>query len=352
MSGGIFISYRRQDAAHAGRLADALSYRYGKEHIVFDVDTIAPGKDFEAALHRAVTDSQMMVVVIGPNWVNVTDAEGHRRLDDPRDFIRQEIRIALKLQKLLLPVLVGNSWMPRESELPEEIAPLARRNAMHLMDDHYGDSLDRLYSQLDRLLPRLEQPRTGAPATSPSFFDRVRMASEILFGGKVMAPVDTGPPPAAKGVSSPPPPWLTQPVTMSADEGPGVFLSYSTNDTPLLEQIARDLEGAGHRCWYAPRNVPDNTPNWPRAIVEAIAKSRLMVILVTKQSMESEQVLREVTIAADEKIPLLPFSIERIVLPPDFKYFFSTGQRLELAGVPTEQALERLRASVATRLGA
>jgi hypothetical protein len=47
----IFLSYRRTDAAgHAGRPFDALTARFGTEHVFMDVDTLAPGVDFTNAV--------------------------------------------------------------------------------------------------------------------------------------------------------------------------------------------------------------------------------------------------------------------------------------------------------------
>jgi hypothetical protein len=356
VSGGIFISYRRQDAAHAGRLSDALAQRYGKANVVFDVDTIAPGASFETQLHDAVRSSAVLIAVVGPGWLTATGAGGRRRIDDPGDFVRREIADAIAQRKRLIPVLVGDAWLPSEDQLPPDIATLTRWNAIQLRDDYYREGLDQLFRALDQTLPAVASrppapsaapapapapmPTPAKPAATLSFSQRVRMAIVILLGG--MPPT-----PPATDQSALPPQVRAVP---SGGALPCVFLSYSSTDVQLLEQVVRALEHAGYPCWYAPRDIPPSSPNWPRAIVEAIARSRLMVILVTKKSMESEQVLREVTIAADEKVPLLPFSVERVPLPPDFKYFFSLGQRLEVTGVSTGQAIQQLQSSVATRL--
>ena len=91
--GGIFVSYRRQDSDHlAGRLYDRLVDRFGEGQVFMDVDTIEPGLDFAEEITRAVAACQVFVAVIGPAWLTATDGRGRRRLDDPDDFVRLEIK--------------------------------------------------------------------------------------------------------------------------------------------------------------------------------------------------------------------------------------------------------------------
>jgi hypothetical protein len=135
----IFISYRRQDArGDAGRLADDLGEEFGEERIFRDVEDIEAGADFVEAIEEAVASANVMLVVIGPSWLESKDSSGKRRLDDPRDFVRLEIVAAFKRKVRVVPVLVGDARMPTEEELPEAIRALARRQA-HELSDHRWD---------------------------------------------------------------------------------------------------------------------------------------------------------------------------------------------------------------------
>lgn len=87
------------------------------------------------------------------------------------------------------------------------------------------------------------------------------------------------------------------------------------------------------------------------AIVDAIVVSQLMVVVVSKYSTASDNVLREVTIAADERVPFMAFRIDESPLSKDFRFFFSTGQRLDAFTHSQKEAIGLLRASVAGRLG-
>lgn len=84
---GIFISYRRDDtAAYAGRLFDRLEKHFSREHIFMDIDHIEPGEDFVEVIQKKLSAVDVAIVLIGKQWLDITDATGHRRLDDPDDF--------------------------------------------------------------------------------------------------------------------------------------------------------------------------------------------------------------------------------------------------------------------------
>ena len=96
----IFVSYRRTDsAAAAGRLADALEQQFGKSSIFMDVDAIPPGVDFTSFLRKAVESAQVMLVVIGPNWLEASSGDGLPRLHNPHDFVRLEIEAGLSRRR-------------------------------------------------------------------------------------------------------------------------------------------------------------------------------------------------------------------------------------------------------------
>ena len=115
---GIFISYRRDDSRHAaGRLADELAAEFGAASIFRDVESIAPGVDFEEALDQALSACAVMLVVIGPRWLSITDAEGRRRLEQPGDWIRTEVARALERKVRLIPVMLEQGRAEEEAAL-------------------------------------------------------------------------------------------------------------------------------------------------------------------------------------------------------------------------------------------
>lgn len=129
----IFISYRRDDSGYiAGMLAERLEAVFGADSVFIDVDAIPLGVDFREYLNQAVAKSELMLALMGNEWLNVKNAQGLRRLDDPADFVRIEIEAALKRQIPVVPVLLEQARMPLEAELPPSLQPLAFRNAAEI----------------------------------------------------------------------------------------------------------------------------------------------------------------------------------------------------------------------------
>ncbi|MFI0400863.1 MAG: toll/interleukin-1 receptor domain-containing protein [Thiolinea sp.] len=129
----IFISYRRDDSGYiAGMLAERLEAVFGSDSVFIDVDAIPLGVDFREYLNQAVAKSELMLALMGNEWLNVKNAQGLRRLDDPADFVRIEIEAALKRQIPVVPVLLEQARMPLEAELPPSLQPLAFRNAAEI----------------------------------------------------------------------------------------------------------------------------------------------------------------------------------------------------------------------------
>lgn len=170
MAGGIFVSYRRDDARQAaGRLADDLADHFGSDHIFRDIEGIELGVDFAQALNQALGTCVVMLVLIGPRWLDITDAQGRRRLDDPRDWIRQEIATALQRGIRVVPVLIDGTPLPPEDSLPEDLRPLVRRQALDIADSRWRGDLQRLVATLSRVpgLSLRRPPPTPVPDPAP-----------------------------------------------------------------------------------------------------------------------------------------------------------------------------------------
>ncbi|HEX8071637.1 MAG TPA: toll/interleukin-1 receptor domain-containing protein [Pyrinomonadaceae bacterium] len=167
----IFINYRREDTAgHAGRLFDALSHSF-PGRVFMDIDKIEPGQDFVEAIGDAVGKCSALLVLVGRDWLNVTDAAGRRRLDDPNDFVVAEVAAALNRNIRVIPVLVRGASMPRENDLPPALAKLARRNAIELSDTRWAYDVERLIQSLRGVLEGAPAPDTtarAAPAAAPA----------------------------------------------------------------------------------------------------------------------------------------------------------------------------------------
>jgi hypothetical protein len=150
---GIFISYRRADAGPYARLLQVeLAERFPEARVFMDVDSIEAGLDFAEIIRDAVSSCRVMVVVIGQQWVTLSDEEGSRRLDDPGDYVRFEVRTALKRGVRTIPVLVDGARPVRRQQLPHDLRELARLNALVVSCDRYRYDADRLAGLVGRAL--------------------------------------------------------------------------------------------------------------------------------------------------------------------------------------------------------
>lgn len=144
----IFLSYRRQDSQSAtGRLADRLEERFGDERVFRDHD-IAAGENFVEAIRRSVESSTVVLAIVGRRWLDASDAEGRRRLDDPADFVRLEIELALQARVPVVPVLVEGATMPAADELAPLLEAFARCQAVELSETRWQYDFDRLVETL------------------------------------------------------------------------------------------------------------------------------------------------------------------------------------------------------------
>lgn len=150
----IFISYRRQDASgSAGRLADHLEKFFTEKAIFRDVSAIEDGQDFGEAIGKQLKSCSVFLAVIGPRWLDAVDANGQRRLNDPEDWPRKEIRVALQRNDIrVIPVLVDNARLPGEQELPDDLKPLLKRNARLITDAGWDDEIKRLARSISKVM--------------------------------------------------------------------------------------------------------------------------------------------------------------------------------------------------------
>lgn len=145
----IFISYRRSDSQMvAGRLRESLARCLGGEEIFRDKDSIDAGQDWTRAIEDSLTQNATVLALIGPNWATARDMSGARRLDDPTDWNRIELELALKRSARVIPLLIGETRMPQESELPRSLGQLARIHALKLRDDDWDSDVKRLIQAL------------------------------------------------------------------------------------------------------------------------------------------------------------------------------------------------------------
>jgi len=156
-AGRIFVSYRREETAYpAGWLFDRLSEYFSGGQIFKDVDSIELGDDFIEMINTAVGSCDVLLALIGDQWLTITDEDGRRRLDDPDDFVRLEIEAALARKVRVIPILIDGARMPHADELPPSLAKLVRRQALDLSPSRFDFDTSRLIKVLEETLAEVQ----------------------------------------------------------------------------------------------------------------------------------------------------------------------------------------------------
>ena len=147
--GSVFISYRREDSEGQARaLFQDLVAKLGRGAVFMDVDGIALGRDFREVLQERLATCDLMLVLIGRDWLSGKDSSGRRRLDNPADFVRLEIEAALKRKIPTTPLLLQGAQMPAAKQLPENISELAYRNGFELSHKRWDSDVQELMKRL------------------------------------------------------------------------------------------------------------------------------------------------------------------------------------------------------------
>jgi len=150
----IFVCYRRSDSpGFAGRVSDTLSDYFGKHRIYRDVKDIKLAVDYKDDINKKLAECGAVLVLIGHGWLDAEDADGKRRLDDPKDDVAHEIATALQTDVTVLPVLIGDTVMPGADQLPEKLEELPRRNAITITDERWDFDMSRLAKVLSIDVP-------------------------------------------------------------------------------------------------------------------------------------------------------------------------------------------------------
>jgi TIR domain len=181
--GGAFINYRAvDDPLGAAAIHAILAREFGEDQVFRDCVSMKPGEHYPSALREALERVDVLVAVIGPQWLTLTDDCGRRLIDRDKDWVRLEIDRALQRKIHVIPVVLKDTpqdaRMPRPHELPESIRPLAYRQKLDLSQRRFFADVTALTDRIVELVPVMVIPRLFArPA---ELDDRDRAPSTLL----------------------------------------------------------------------------------------------------------------------------------------------------------------------------
>jgi len=150
----VFLSYRRADGRYAvGWIAERLRQLdlVTELRTTFQDGELRCGDDFPAALAEEVESCDLLMAVVGPNWLGRRSG-GPARIHDPADWVGREVRTALALNKRILPVLVGGAEPLSRADLPDDLAVLPDLHSVPFNEEADLDIIVRdLRSHLDQI---------------------------------------------------------------------------------------------------------------------------------------------------------------------------------------------------------
>lgn len=169
--GTIFINYRKDDSNwNALALYQELQKYFSKDQLFKDFNAISPGDDFVISINNALQSCDVLLVLIGKEWLEIKDETGARRLSDPHDFVRLEISKALERNIKVVPVLLDRTPMPKASELPDNLQALCRRQFVEIDPTRFEDDVRKLAEAIRKVMDGsgLENSGPARPEPTPT----------------------------------------------------------------------------------------------------------------------------------------------------------------------------------------
>lgn len=149
----LFINYRRDDSAPQAKLiAKALGEVVHSDQIFLDTDSIDIGTEWPNSIQTALEKSNIVLIVIGPNWLKAGINEwGQRRIDNENDWVRKEIANSLvDPNKKIIPILVEGATIPPESALPDCIKQITKKQAIEIRRNYWDHDIKLLIAKFQK----------------------------------------------------------------------------------------------------------------------------------------------------------------------------------------------------------
>jgi hypothetical protein len=171
----LFISYRRTDSPDTVKLIyERLKRRLRRWEVFYDHESIPLGEPFPERLRQEVSSATVVLVIIGPKWLETLK----QRQSAPIDHVREEVRLALGVSTNVVPVVVGHAAMPTSADLADfaDLQPLLKRNGRPVRPDPDFDA------DLEEVIAYLQQLDTD-DSIGATLGQRYTLTAEIARGG-------------------------------------------------------------------------------------------------------------------------------------------------------------------------
>ena len=128
-----------------------------------------------------------------------------------------------------------------------------------------------------------------------------------------------------------------------------IFISFASRDQKVAATLCKALESRGFTCWISSRDIQPGE-NFQVAIVRAIREARILLLVFTANSNTSEEMTKELALASQNKMIVVPLRIEEVTPNEAFSYEFATRQWIDFFA-DWESAMEQLSRRLTAALG-
>lgn len=182
----VFISYRRDDLpGYALLLKDRVESKFGIGSAFLDVsNSIQPGDDFTRLIKNAISDSDVVIALIGTNWLGAKGSGDLGRIHQSNDFIKLEISLALSMNKAIVPLVIEPAQMPSKDQLPSDLQELPLRQAIIANAASFESAWSALLTACNRHIERANHERALKAGDAES-----AVVATVLKGGEVPAEI-------------------------------------------------------------------------------------------------------------------------------------------------------------------
>jgi hypothetical protein len=161
----VFINFRVGDGQDTAMLIEKqLRRSIGTDNVFRSSWNIGAGEAFKPALIKAASECEVMIVVIGPNWLTIKDGSGRPKIESPEDWVRVEIELALDGGAKVIPILVGDTPNPNPDELPPTVRPITGHQNIRL---HHRSGEYNLMQITDAVRALVGEHADGSVAPPP-----------------------------------------------------------------------------------------------------------------------------------------------------------------------------------------
>jgi hypothetical protein len=172
---------------------------------------LEPGIDFVDRIAEVVGACHVFLLIVGPTWATLSNGGGRPRIAEREDFVRLEVKTALRRPEVrVIPLLVSGARIPLSEELPQELRPLTRRNALELSDLRWRYDVGRLIDTVEELLETEETAAGGVGGETAAGAAGGETAAGVVggetAGAGTVPPQPPEPHPTRGGPPSEPPP--------------------------------------------------------------------------------------------------------------------------------------------------